>query len=106
MSVSDELVERRKELNQKKYELLLYLMESRKIRGDISGITYRQNSGIDSGYETGQRKKQLKDALRQMDAELERRYHLSPRMVEYQINLYNDELRKIGKQIDDIDHDR
>ncbi len=103
MPVLWEMMEQRKEINRKKYELMLYLMESRKIQGDIREITYRQNSGIDASYGQDQEKKRLKAELSQINAGLKQCYGLSPRMVQHQIDLYVDELEKINKQIENME---
>lgn len=90
---------------QKIRELQTYLMETRKVHGDISEINYRHNSGIYDGYEHIQTKEGLEKELKEKNAELRRNHRLSPGQVESRIRQYEHEIWKIGRQLDEMRRD-
>lgn len=98
MPTSEELKEQRGAIIQRNNELHIYLMESRRIQGDINEITYKCNSGMYASYEL-QRKERLEKELREKNAELRRTHRLSPQRVERKIREYDSAISKIDEQL-------
>lgn len=103
MLTPEELIKQRNEIIRKQHELHVYLMESRKLQGDISEITYKYNSGIEVSDEQLQRKERLQTELREKKDELRRCYHLAPGGVELQIRECNHALARIDSQLEALE---
>lgn len=103
MPTLEELLEKRRELEERICELQGYLTESRRICGGINEIIYRENSGIYSTYEHVERKNGLKRELKEKNAELKQRYQVPPHRVLQQVREDESALCRVKMQIHELD---
>lgn len=104
MATVEELMEQKRFLEQRILGLQKYECEIRRIRGEISGVTYRLNSEYGGMAGDIRQREILKKELREKTAGLKEEYQVSPYGIPVQIREFELGISRIKREMKELEN--